>query len=103
MSIEIGILVAVIALGLNVGTFLYGRHSAARSAGAHEARTSARLEVVERTTEDHRCKFAKIWERIDELRFGAASIQGELKQIQATLAEMRIDVRKLLERGCGET
>lgn len=100
MSVELTLLLGAVSVGVAVATFFAGRHTAARSDGAREARSDTRLEVVEKAIEEYRGKFSKVWERVDELRFGAAATQGELREIKNTLVELRADVKKLLERGC---
>lgn len=101
MSIELGILVGVVALVINAAAFVAGRHIAAKSDGAREARADAKIEAVERRVEDHTKELRTVWGRIDELRMGARDLEKDLKQIQSTLTEVRGDVKRLLEqRGC---
>ena len=101
MSIELGVLLAVVTIAMSGATFFAGRHSAAKSDGAREARLDTHVEALEKKAEEHGQRFGKIFDRLEQMGREATGFKAEFGEIRRLLDEVRGDVKRLLEqRGC---
>lgn len=82
MTIELSVLISVIGVLLSVASFVIGRTTAAKTAGAEDGELKANVQYIRESVDKHDRKLDRVAENYESVRTEIVELRGRLEMLE---------------------